>query len=235
MKSFKDGQLPEKQRKIFGLIVIIFALIFVGVISYFIGKPMIKFVSNPEQFRLWIDSHGFLGKIAFVGMVIFQVFIAIIPGEPLEIGAGYAFGAVEGSILCIIGCVLGGILVFAFVRTFGIKFVSVFFSMEKINSIKFLQNTRQLKTIAFIVFFLPGTPKDLLSYGAGLTKIEWSYWLFLTSVARIPSIVTSTVGGDAIGLQEYKIAILVFGATLALSVAGMLIYNRIIKRNNKEE
>ena len=69
---------------------------------------MIEFVSEPEKFRLWVNSHGFFGKIAFVGMVFFQVVLALIPGEPLEIGAGYAFGAVEGTILTVIAFIRVG-------------------------------------------------------------------------------------------------------------------------------
>ena len=195
---------------------------------------MIQFVSEPEKFRLWVDSHGIWSRFAFVGMVVFQVLVAIIPGEPLEIGAGYAFGAFEGTLLCVIGCAIGGILVFALVRTLGMKMVSVFFSLEKIHSLKFLQNTKRLKTIAFIVFFLPGTPKDLLSYFAGLTKINWPFWIFLTSIARLPSIATSTVGGDALGVQEYTFAIIVFGATVVLSLIGMFIYKLISKHHSSK-
>ena len=124
---------------------------------------MIEFVREPERFRAWVDSSGFVSRVIFVGMVIFQLIIALIPGEPLEMGAGYAFGAVEGTILCIIGCVIGSALVFLFVRRFGVKLVEVFFPREKIRSLRFLQDSRRLNLLTFIVFFIPGTPKDLRS------------------------------------------------------------------------
>ena len=225
-------QLTEAHKKKIYLFAIIVALIFIAAVGYLVGKPMIEFVREPERFRAWVDSSGFVSRVIFVGMVVFQLIIALIPGEPLEMGAGYAFGAVEGTILCIIGCVIGSALVFLFVRRFGVKLVEVFFPREKIRSLRFLQDSRRLNLLTFIVFFIPGTPKDLLSYFIGLTDMKLGTWLCITAVARIPSIVTSTVTGDALGLKDYQFALIAFGVTLALSLAGILVYRRLSARRH---
>ena len=226
------AQLTEAHKKKIYLFAIIVALIFIAAVGYLVGKPMIEFVREPERFRAWVDSSGFVSRVIFVGMVIFQLIIALIPGEPLEMGAGYAFGAWEGTILCIIGCVIGSALVFLFVRRFGVKLVEVFFPREKIRSLRFLQDSRRLNLLTFIVFFIPGTPKDLLSYFIGLTDMKLGTWLLITAVARIPSIVTSTVTGDALGLKDYQFALIAFGVTLALSLAGILVYRRLSARRH---
>ena len=226
------AQLTEAHKKKIYLFAIIVALIFIAAVGYLVGKPMVEFVREPERFRAWVDSSGFVSRVIFVGMVVFQLIIALIPGEPLEMGAGYAFGAVEGTILCIIGCVIGSALVFLFVRRFGVKLVEVFFPREKIRSLRFLQDSRRLDLLTFIVFFIPGTPKDLLSYFIGLTDMKLGTWLFITAVARIPSIVTSTVTGDALGLKDYQFALIAFGVTLALSLAGILVYRRLSARRH---
>ena len=226
------AQLTEAHKKKIYLFAIIVALIFIGAVGYLVGKPMVEFVREPERFRAWVDSSGFVSRVIFVGMVVFQLIIALIPGEPLEMGAGYAFGALEGTILCIIGCVIGSALVFLFVRRFGVKLVEVFFPREKIRSLRFLQDSRRLNLLTFIVFFIPGTPKDLLSYFIGLTDMKLGTWLLITAVARIPSIVTSTVTGDALGLKDYQFALIAFGVTLALSLAGILVYRRLSARRH---
>ena len=226
------AQLTEAHKKKIYLFAIIVALIFIAAVGYLVGKPMVEFVREPERFRAWVDSSGFVSRVIFVGMVVFQLIIALIPGEPLEMGAGYAFGAVEGTILCIIGCVIGSALVFLFVRRFGVKLVEVFFPREKIRSLRFLQDSRRLNLLTFIVFFIPGTPKDLLSYFIGLTDMKLGTWLCITAVARIPSIVTSTVTGDALGLKDYQFALIAFGVTLALSLAGILVYRRLSARRH---
>jgi uncharacterized membrane protein YdjX (TVP38/TMEM64 family) len=218
--------MTEKQKKqIAGASIIILVLLSL-IISWFVGKPLLKFVSQPEHFRAWVDRHGLWGRLAFMGMMILQVVVAIIPGEPLEIGAGYAFGAVEGTLLCIIGATVGSMLVFLFVRKFGVKAVEIFFSREKIDSVRFLQNTKNLNFLVFTVFFIPGTPKDILTYCVGLTKIRFRTWLFISGVARIPSIITSTIGGDALSIKNHGFAILVFIVTLVVSAIGLLVYRK---------
>lgn len=64
---------------------------------------------------------------------------------------------------------------------------------------------------------IPGTPKDLMVYFIGLTKIKTLHFILITSIARLPSIVTSTIGGNALGMQNYVFAIVVFAVTLVIS------------------
>ena len=223
-KNIKS-KFTENNKKTLGIIAIILLLLFFGALSWFVGRPMINFVSEPEKFRIWVDAHG---------MMVFQVVLALIPGEPLEIGAGYAFGAFEGTLLAVIGTVLGTAIVFFLVKKFGIKFCEIFFSREKLLSLKILKNKKKRDIIAFLVFFLPGTPKDLLTYFLGLTDIKFSYVLFLSSIARLPSVITSTLGGDALGVRKYATALIVFAITGVISLCGVFVYRKFIEyRNNR--
>lgn len=213
-------------------IVVTLTVIFVllsAIIFLYIGKPLIQFLEEPERFREWVNSHGIWSYFAFIGIVVLQVIVAVIPGEPFEIAAGYAFGIAEGTILCIIGMTLGSIIVFLFVRRFGVKAVEVFFSLEKINSLNFLKNTKKLTLFTYLVFLIPGTPKDLIGYFIGLTNMKLTTWILISSVARIPSIITSTIGGNALGIKNYFFAIIVFVIALAISTIGLITYNKITK------
>ena len=230
----EERHLTVKQKKIISVLVLVLFLGFSALVAWFIGKPMISLVSEPEKFRGWVESRGNWGRLIFIGMMVFQVLIAFVPGEPLEIGAGYAFGAVEGTILCVIGVTVGSLLVFGLVRRFGIRIVEVFFDTGKIKKLKFLQNEKRLDLITFLVFFLPGTPKDLLTYFVGVTDIKLSKFIIIVSVARLPSIITSTVGGSALGIGKYELAVIVFGVTVVISLLGLFIYNRICKHRAKK-
>ena len=220
-----ESALTDKQKKIISIAVIIALIVFSAAVAWFVGKP----------FSEWVDSHGIWSRFIFIGMVIFQVVIALVPGEPLEIGAGYAFGAVEGTILVVIGITLGSVMVLGLVRKFGVKLVEVFFDIEKIKKLKFLQDEKRLDFITAVVFFLPGTPKDLLTYAVGLTDIKFSRFLLIVSVARFPSVITSTIGGSALGMANYKFAIIVFALTAVISLAGIAIYNYICRKKGKNE
>ena len=234
--AFREGrELTERGKKLIAAAAIAVFILLTCAVAWFVGRPLLAFVSEPERFRAWVDSAGYMGWVYFLGIQILQVFVAIIPGEPVELGAGYAFGAVEGTLLCLAGSVAGSLLIFLFVRCFGVRAVEVFFPPEKINSLRFLHNARRRNALVFLLMVIPGTPKDLLSYFVPLTDMPLRTWLFITTVARIPSIVTSTVGGDALGVQNYVFAIIALGATAAISAAGLLIYRRICRKHDREE
>ena len=234
LKEAFESKLSTKQRKILTAVIIVLLLIFSGIVALVVGKPMIQFVKTPDKFREFVKGYGILSDAVFIMMIVFQMIIAVIPGEPFEIAAGYAFGAVRGTIDCLIGFLLGGLLIYLFVKKCGIRIVEVFFSIDKIRQLKFLNDSKKLNTLTFIVFVIPGTPKDLLSYFVGLTDIKLSVWLFISTVARIPSVITSVLGGSALGNKRYGIAILVFVITIIISGAGLLVYNYITKRHNSK-
>lgn len=227
--------MTDKHKKIIGVCAIIFFITFMAAVFWFIGRPMIAFVEDPTQFRTWVEGKGLWGQIAFVAMFFFQILVAIIPGEPLEICAGYAFGAIEGTLLSMVGIALGSAAVFLLVRTLGVKLVEVFFSVEKIRSMRFLRESRKRNALTFLLMFIPGTPKDLLSYFVGLTDMKLSEWLVITTIARIPSVVTSTAGGSALAEQNYLTAVIVFAVTGIVSIIGILIYNHITKRKEAKK
>lgn len=231
----KGGGLTEKKKKLLVGMGLGLFLVLCALVCWYAGRPLVAFASQPERFQQWVDSQGLLAPALFVGMVILQVVVAVIPGEPLEIAAGYAFGAVEGTILCILGTLIGGVLVFLLVRRFGARAVEVFFDLEKFRSLRFLQDPRRLTFWVFLVFFLPGTPKDVLCYFVGLTNMRLRTWICISAVARVPSIVTSTVGGSALGMGEYTFAILAFLAALAISGLGLLTYRAICRFHERRE
>ena len=115
----KKRHFTEKEKKLIGWAAIVIFVVFTAAVCWFVGRPMGNFVSEPEKFRLWVESHGLWSQAAYVGMVFLQVLVAVIPGEPLEISGGYAFGAVQGTVLCMLGAFLGSVVGFAFVRRFG--------------------------------------------------------------------------------------------------------------------
>lgn len=228
-----EFHLAEKRRKITSIISLLLFFLFSIAVFWFIGIRMIELVSQPDKFRQWVDDLGFKSRLIFIGMVVLQIIVAIIPGEPLEIGAGYAFGVFEGTLLCMIGILIGSTLVFLFTRFFGVKFVEAIYPREKFMKYKFLQNKKKLNLITFILFLIPGTPKDVLTYFIGLTPMKLSTWILITCTARIPSVVTSTIGGNALGLKDYKYAIIAFAIAVVISVIGLFIHRLINKVHNK--
>ena len=216
------------------LALIMFAA-FMILSGWFLGRPMIALASEPEKFRAWVDASGGWGRILFVGMVAFQVLVAFIPGEPVELAAGYAFGVVEGTVLTLGGFLLGSWAVFALVRRFGTALVEVFFTEKQIRGHGFLKNPQKTRIVALLLMLIPGTPKDFLSYFAGLTDLTTVQWLGIVAVGRIPSLITSVVTGAAAGEKNYVLSGVMLAVTLVISMLGIACYRRICRQENQEE
>lgn len=214
---------------------VITVLIVVGILSLVVGRPLVKFASEPEKFRIWVDSNGFWGRLAYIGMMVLQIVAAFLPGEPFEMVAGYAFGTAQGTILCLLASAVGSILVLLLSRKFGMRFISLFFNKQQIEKIKFLRSSPKRILLFAVIFILPGTPKDLLCYFAGITDIKLWILMLICSFGRIPAIITSTLGGDALGTKSYILAIVVFSLTLLISLIGALIYKIISNKHNKND
>ena len=225
----------NKRRKIVTAVSAAVLILFFAGVTVLLWKPLLHTFRNPGQFRAWVNSYGILGRLAFIGMIILQIVFAVIPGEPMELGAGYAFGTVEGTVLCLIGAAAGSVIVFLFTKLLGVKMVEAFISKEKIRSLRFMNQSRNLSLLTFFLFFIPGTPKDVITYFIGLTSMKLKSFLVLTSIARIPSVLTSTITGSALGAKDYRSAVLIYAVTGVVSGIGILIYRRISKRGRSRQ
>ncbi len=223
----------EKTKKILALLSLAVVIILALLATLLVWNWLNSF--SEEGFRDYIRSFGHYGWLVLFGVQFLQVFIALIPGEVVETAAGYAFGPLWGTVICYTGVALASALIFLLTRRFGVRMVEVFVSREKINSLKFIKTEKRRNFLIFILFFIPGTPKDLLTYFVGLTDIKLLEFLCISLVARFPSVISSTFGGHLLGEGQYLYALLLYGITGAVSIIGLMIYNRIVKNRQEKK
>lgn len=235
MKPSDNSTHYQKRRRIIALCSFAIVVAFFAWLTYFLSKQFVVFDKSPEEFKAFVESYGWTGRFIALGIQILQVLVSLIPGELVEVGIGYTFGAVEGTLLCMAGVAIASTLVFLLVKWLGIRLVELFVSRDKIDTLRFINSEKKLKRLIFLLFFIPGTPKDLLTYFVGLTRIKLHEFLIISLIARIPSLVSSTIGGTLIQQEIYNGAIWIFIITGAISLAGMFTYNRIVNYRNKKK
>lgn len=211
--------------------VLIFAAVMTGVLFVLFQKV----ASDPEQFKGWLEQFGWIGRLILVGMMALQVLVALLPGEIIEVGAGVAYGPIEGMVLCLIGASIGTALIFWLVRRFGMSLVECLLPKEKIENLSFMKNEEKLNGLIFLIFFIPGTPKDVITYFAGLTPVKFTSFLLITTFARIPSVITSTLAGDKLIQQDFTSAFWIYAVTLAISAAGLVVYRKVMKKKTQQK
>lgn len=186
-----------------------------------------------ESFKDFVSELGVLGIAFMLFVQVLQVVFAIIPGEPIELVMGALYGTFGGVLLCLIGVAIGTALIFLLVKFWGRGFIESFTDSDKFKKLKFLQNPEKRDIIMFLLMFIPGTPKDLLTYFAPFTGIKIPRFIIIGTIARIPSIITSTYVGNSFAEGKIIQSIIVFAVVGVISVGGILIYNKIIDAKNK--
>lgn len=214
------------------LITILISLILMAGISLLLYKPFVNFLNNPELLKKQLNNFGNWGKLILVLTMALQVVFVFLPGEIIEIASGFCYGTLEGMVICLLGSIIGTVIIYTIINKYGIKLVNNLFDTKKLNELSFLKKEKNLELILFIIFFIPGTPKDIITYLAPFTRLRLSTFILISTFARIPSVISSTLGGNALSNQNYHSTILIFIITTIISILGLLLYKRYITKNN---
>lgn len=185
-----------------------------------------------ESFEELVDSFGPLGVLFMTALQVLQVVFAVIPGEPIELLMGALYGTWWGCLICLVGVAIGTLIIFMLVKCLGKGFIDSFSDSDKFKKLKFLQRPAGRDIFIFVLMFLPGTPKDLLTYFAPFTGINMWRFLVISFLARIPSVVSSTYVGKNFANGDYLKSIITFVIVGAVSILGIIVYNKIIENKN---
>lgn len=213
--------MQEKAGKRKLLLIIVLFVIMAAVITIILW-PYIKRLSVPETqaaFETWVQGLGLWGVLIMFGMQALQIIISFIPGEPIEIISGLLYGGFGGMLICLAGCAAASTAVFLLTRRFGSTLVKRAFGEKAVEGLSFLRNAKRLETIVFLLFLIPGAPKDILTYAIGaLSPMKLSTFLILSLPARIPSVITSTFIGSNIAGGNWGVVIAIFCVTATVGL-----------------
>jgi len=194
--------------------------------------PWFRQLSDPaaqQALQEWIHSLGMAGWLFTLCIQILQIIVAFIPGEPVELLAGVLYGTWGGLATCLLGVLLASSTIFFSVRRFGYKLIRRLFGEDKLKEFDFLSNTEKVEAVTFVLFLIPGTPKDMLTYLAGVSRIKAADFLFISTFARIPSIITSTMMGATVSRGNWKLALVAFLLTAAIGFFGIFYKKKIME------
>lgn len=125
-------------------------------------------------------------------------------------------------------------VIYLAVRRWGWNIVGLFFDREDFQKYRWLQDARRLELLMLVVFLIPGTPKDFLTYFAGLTRMRFPVVLAIATFGRIPSIVTSTMAASAFGSGNYALALAAVVVAAVLLAFGAFVYRTLEARQHVE-
>ncbi len=210
-----------KKRLIALILVAIAALV-----SYELWRTgVLARITNKDQLIESLRASGVKGPLLCVAVQFVQVVIFVIPGEITQFAAGYVFGAWLGFLYSIVGIMLGSAFNFFFARVFGRPALEKFIPGPTLEKIDRALNNAKGKSAMFLLFLLPGLPKDALSYGAGLSSMGLGEFVVISGLARSPAMLVSTLLGAQAYQQQYRRMIIV-ALVAALAIGAYFLYER---------
>lgn len=215
------------------VIATIVFLIMIAIIIYlFPIMGQLSTVEGQIAFKEKVDNSSIWGILALFALQVGQMCLIVLPGEPLEVLAGMCYGVIGGTIFIFASVFVITTVVFYLTRKIGKKFVYSFFSKERIDKIensKFFKQPKLVETIMFILFLIPGSPKDLLTYIGGLLPIKPLKFILIATFGRFPSVISSTIVGANLSSGDWEISLIVYGITTVLTLSFIFLMNKFDK------
>ncbi len=217
------------------LLFFLVLIITVGLIGVLLAPQLIALESleDAEELVESIRGFGVFSVFIFLGLQVIQIIIFVIPGEVMEIIAGLIFGSFFGTVLCLVGVTLGSSAIFAIAKWLGFDSLRAIFSKDSSKLMAYLEQDNRLYVVLFLLFFIPGVPRDALTYFIPFIPISLKNFLSITLVARLPSIISSTYLGSAIFDGNILPAIIVYVAVGLLAFVGYFVHRKM-KKTAKE-
>ncbi len=186
-----------------------------------------RIFGSVRRIQGWVEGWGAAAPLVFLGIQAVQVIVFAIPGEVVQIAGGYLFGGWVGSLLSLGGILLGSTAAFFISRGLGRPFVAAVVPPAQLEHVEKLLESRSSRVVFFLLFLIPGVPKDILCYVAGLTPMGYFFFLGVSTVGRLPGIIgSSMIGGAARSSRWVALGVLSVAAIL-LFVAGLILRPRL--------
>ncbi len=212
---------------------------FAGLIAFFAIMALLVFLLWPYFHELFepggldrvindVRSAGPVGFLILLGLQFLQIVVAFIPGEATQMAAGLIYGPWVGALIIFVGCVLSSAFIFVVVKRLGAPFVQKMVPTQYLEKFRKFEESGKLNITVFILFLIPGLPKDVFTYLVPLTDMPMRTFLILSNVGRIPGIVVSTYAAS--GLAEGRVleSVIIFAVLAAIAIVGILLRDKIM-------
>lgn len=228
----KDARDKIRRKvKIFN-IVFKFALLLIILIGiptyiYFCHHEVIDQMSSLENVEEVLSEYKGYSMLIYVVAQAIQIIICIIPGQWLQFAAGYTFGFWQGLLLSWVGAIIGSFISYYLAKLLGQGILYLLFDEDKMESFIERLNSKKAIVAVFVIYLIPGLPKDMCSYAAGISNIKLKAFLLISTIGRTPGMIGSLIIGYQIEVGSYTSAIVIGAVAVVLCILGAIFHKKI--------
>ena len=212
VENIKKAEKENKRRVILSVIKItLLVLIVVGIPLYlwFFHGDWLKDFKNIDDVVAFLEKYETESIFVYIGLQIVQIIISVIPGQVFQMAAGYINGFWPALLFAMTGAVVGTAISFMLAKALGRDFLHIFFGEEKMSYYIERLNSKKMYTIVFFLYLIPGIPKDMVSYAAGVSEIKFKPFLIISALGRLPGMIGCLLMGNMMMDENYAGAIVI--------------------------
>ena len=173
----------------------------------------------------YLKAHKQQSAFLIIGLQILQVIICILPGQPIQFSSSYMFGILPGFALSIIGAVIGAAISFMLAKILGRDMLYLLFGEERVDDYRKKLNSARGLLLVLLIYLIPGVPKDLVAYVAGISNMKFRPFMIISTIARSPGMLGSLLLGHFYGEGNYR-AIIILSIVVAIMLILCLVYRK---------
>jgi uncharacterized membrane protein YdjX (TVP38/TMEM64 family) len=207
------------KKTIFGFLLV--GLVLGGIFYLLYAHGFIKYFTDRHLLMKFIHEHRANAALIFIGLQILQVVAAPVPGEVTGFVGGVFFGTASGILYSTIGLTLGSWLAFVLARLAGRPLVEMVAKAETIKRYDYIMKHKGL-FLAFLMFLIPGFPKDILCYLLGLGHMGQRDFLIVSTSGRLLGTTLLTLGGTLFRDRHYGALFTLLGFSMLLILLTMI-------------
>ena len=185
----------------------------------------------------FLDGNRLLGVVVLFGLQVIQILLAFIPGGPMQMVAGALYGGLGGGLILLAGAATASLLIWRMVSVLGQAAIEAFHNREdagKLHRLKALHDPRKAELLVWILFLIPGVPKDLLTYFAPLTPLKCRRFIVISTIARCPGIFMTTFASSSLLEGDWWLSAVFYLVMFALALFGGWFYRRLHREGGED-
>lgn len=220
----------NKRKLILSIIKIsILGLIIIGIPLYIFifHREFLLSFKNLDEVVKFLKHYEGESMLVCVGAQILQIVISFLPGQVFQMAAGYLYGISIALLISVIGAIIGTVISFLLAKVLGRDFLHLLFGEEKMQVYIEKLNSKKAYVMVFLIYLIPGVPKDMVSYAAGVSEINFKAFLILSTLGRLPGMTGSLLIGYFLEQKNY-IVVAIIGVLAVMAFLLCIIFRKRI-------
>lgn len=237
----KHGRQIKHALRLFALVAVVL-LVAAGVlflVRNFDALVRIFTADDPAaEMDQFLDGNRLLGVVVLYGLQVVQILLAFIPGGPMQMVAGALYGGLIGGLILLAGAATASLLIWRMVSMLGQAAIEAFHNREdagKLHKIRALHDPKRAEALVWILFLIPGVPKDLLTYFVPLTPLKCRRFIVISTIARCPGIFMTTFASSSLLEGNWWLSAGLYLVMIGCAVFGGWFYRRLHHENGQDE